>query len=163
MIIGQEKPQQAMMGTQLAYKTCHWLPHGNDPVVWEKQGDQVEPLMILALPCSREYSVVAEQQHSGHLATALQPGFLLGPHLIPQPHPPCLLPPPANSGFSLPVHLPHQPPSAPPHPERAEVGLTPWIFTSNPEGTRSTSPPPRPPPPRKPFRHCSFWPRQELA
>lgn len=82
------KPQQAMKATQLAYKACHWLQHVNDSVVWEKRGDQVEPLVLLALPGNKEYSVVAGQQHCGHLATALQPGLLLGPHLIPQPFPP---------------------------------------------------------------------------
>lgn len=63
-----------MKATQLAYKTCHWLRHVNDSVVWEKGGDEVEPLVLLALPYSKEYSVVAGQRHCGHLATALQPG-----------------------------------------------------------------------------------------
>lgn len=34
------------MDPQLAYKTCHWMQRGKDPVVWEKQGDQEEPLML---------------------------------------------------------------------------------------------------------------------
>lgn len=55
-LVHQEKPQQAMKATQLAYKACHWLQHVNDSVVWEKRGDQVEPLVLLALPCSKEYS-----------------------------------------------------------------------------------------------------------
>lgn len=63
-----------MKATELAYKACHWLRHVNDSVVWEKLGDQVEPLVFLGLPCNKEYSVVAGQQHCGHLATALQPG-----------------------------------------------------------------------------------------
>lgn len=89
----------------------------------KKPGNQVGPLVLPALPCSKQCSVVAGQQHSGHLATARQPSTLLGPHLLPQPCPPHLLPPPPHPGF-FPTFQCTSPASfsVSPRPERAEGG-----------------------------------------